>query len=266
MLKSKAFIRGMDISKHEPYIDWEKVVKDDIHYVIMKATQGTRKDRDFTRLWKEAKGIMPRGAYHFFDGLWFSNKPKRQVETFIEALDGDLGELPLVVDIEGIFANGPGRYTGWKNWYDVLEYLKQAIPDDKKIMIYTNVGSWNHSAPRGGKLDYFTRLPLWVANYKTKIPLIPRGWDRWLFWQYSQDAFVDGVVGRSNRLTTVDVNWFNGSADDLKLLAGMEVPLVIAPEASVFTSYSIPTQDKPKPVVTIMVQGDVEIKVKHDNS
>lgn len=249
-------LRGIDTSHYEPEIDWKKAQDDNVHFVFMKASQGIKQDPEFQRMWAEAKGVMPRGAYHFFDGLWLSRKPQRQVETFLKALDGDLGELPLVIDIEGVFAYGPGRYTGWKNWYNFIAYLQQEVPD-KQIMIYTSMGTWDRHAPRRENLAYFLKYPLWVANYKAKTPRLPRGWVDWLFWQYSQDAFVDGVIGGSHRPTTVDVNWFNGDADALALLAGQ------TPEPT-----PEPTPDLPptvQPVVTVIARGDVKIEVEYDN-
>ena len=56
----------------------------------------------------------------------------------------------------------------------------------------------------------FGSYVLWVANYnRVKNPIKHK---KWLFWQYSDKAMVLGIAG------PVDLNVFNGSKDDLKVL------------------------------------------------
>ena len=53
---------------------------------------------------------------------------------------------------------------------------------------------------------------LWVANYvdhpENATPALPSDWHQWKFWQYGEHGQVPGISG------DVDLNWFNGSADD----------------------------------------------------
>jgi lysozyme len=59
-----------------------------------------------------------------------------------------------------------------------------------------------------------TQYNLWIAHY-TRDPLIPPNtgiWDRWDFWQYTDEGSVSGVGD-----PTIDINLFNGELS--KLLA-----------------------------------------------
>jgi GH25 family lysozyme M1 (1,4-beta-N-acetylmuramidase) len=74
----------------------------------------------------------------------------------------------------------------------------------QKPMIYTSNGFWNASV--GGQWDgYFATLPLWVAHWTTQPqPLLPRGWNQYKLWQFTDKSAIDGFakpVDR-NRLAT----------------------------------------------------------------
>lgn len=200
----------MDVSHYEPQIYWQTVLGSDINFSFMKASQGTAIDDKFRQFWNESRGVMPRGAYHLFDGRYSVNSPTAQVNTFLAQLGGDLGELPLVLDIEGIYAWGTGAYCNWQSMKAFLQTLISHV-GNKEIMIYTNVGSWDNYAPYGSDLDFFTQFGLWVANYGVTSPKIPRGWTGWRFWQYADNGVVNGIPD-----VKVDLDWFNGTKEEFE--------------------------------------------------
>jgi len=222
-------IKGIDVSKWEPVIDWQKVADQNIRFVFVKASQGAYKDTSFSTHWKNSKGVMPRGAYHFYYP-W--TDPKRQAEAFYDALDDDWGELPFVVDIEA-YKDRDAPYFGWKRWYDYLERLKELAPS-KEIMIYTGFYYWKDYGPAWWDLPrhtYFAQYPLWLASYSQYTPeqskYIPlRGWNEWLFWQYDENEILDGVKD-GGHLTSVDTNYFNGDEAKFAELFGSVIPPII---------------------------------------
>ena len=61
-------VAGIDVSKHNGKIDFEKVAADDYQFVFIKASEGkTYRDEAFERNYQGARdaGLMV-GAYHFF--------------------------------------------------------------------------------------------------------------------------------------------------------------------------------------------------------
>jgi lysozyme len=65
----------------------------------------------------------------------------------------------------------------------------------------------------GNSIRQLASYPLWISQFTgADRPTIPAAWDRWTFWQYTQEGKVDGVFG------LVDKDRFNGSLDDLKTL------------------------------------------------
>ena len=60
-----------------------------------------------------------------------------------------------------------------------------------------------------------------IAQGKYK-PLLPKGWDKWAFWQYSERGRVDGVANPDGKPANVDLNVFEGTLDDLGKFAGLD--------------------------------------------
>ncbi|HNB42287.1 MAG TPA: glycoside hydrolase family 25 protein, partial [Anaerolineales bacterium] len=187
-------------------------MRESAYYVIVRAGQNLWGDRDFKVNWRESKAAgLPRGSYWFYDSRI---DPKQQAEKWISMFDGDFGELPLWGDFEDTY-NGP--YKGWKNWYNFLERLKQLLPSDKEVGVYTGYYYWRENTVAVGipnaSLNYFKQYPLWIANYGTSAPLVPEPWDTWTLWQFTDNG--DGPAYGVESLN-IDLNYFNGDLEALK--------------------------------------------------
>lgn len=178
-------------------------------FVIIRAGQNLWTDRDFAKNWQAAKSAgLPRGSYWFYDSR---ADPKRQAELWVSLLKNDMGELPLFADLE---ENYNGEFRGWQNWKIFLDHLRSLV-GQKEIGIYTAYYYWQNNAPnpftQARDLEYFHRYPLWIANYGTDSPLVPKPWsvDEWLLWQFT--ATGDGIL-YGVESAEIDLNYFNGDA------------------------------------------------------
>ena len=72
-------IHGLDVSHYQARINWEEVVKNDIRFTFVKATEGEEmKDSLFAGNWKALKRVgIKRGAYHFFRPTISASKQAR---------------------------------------------------------------------------------------------------------------------------------------------------------------------------------------------
>ena len=243
-------IKGLDVSHFEWNVDWDIIkVSEYNNFVYVRAGQGTLKDERFDQHWQGAKQAgIPRGAYWVYDPRYKPGKPKRQAEAFLQALDGDLGELPIAADIEKYTT---GKWHGWKNWYDFLEYTKALLPDSwtqrfsdlgiQSIIVYTGFEYWNKEGPKQEEENahsYFAKYPLWLAWYGVNdqvadlslspedggiIPL--RNWQSWLLWQYSDKSMIEGVTDDKGNITDVDMNVYNGTTEDFKEHFGLNASI-----------------------------------------
>ncbi|MDP1545244.1 MAG: SH3 domain-containing protein [Anaerolineales bacterium] len=191
-------------------IDFTKM-RQNAGYVIIRAGQNLWSDRDFKVNWREAKlAGLPRGSYWFYDSRI---DPKKQAELWVSLFSGDFGELPLWADFEDNYGGG---FKGWKNWYNFIERVKELAPG-REIGIYTAYYYWVENTVSVGipnaSLQYFKQYPLWIANYGVTKPLVPKPWDDWTLWQFTDngDGFIYGVESKN-----IDLNYFNGDAAAFK--------------------------------------------------
>jgi lysozyme len=199
---------GIDVSLWQKHIDWNKVKAAGISFAFIKATEGDKiVDPLFATNWKNARaaGVL-RGAYHFFRA---NLDPVAQANQVINLLKADLGEIPVVLDVESL--DGQTADTVIANAETWLARVEQALKI--KPILYTRAFFVKDRLKNavGQYPTWGSRYPLWVAHYTTAPnPLLPIGWGNWRFWQYTQTGAVDGVTTGN-----VDRNYYNGTAAEL---------------------------------------------------
>jgi lysozyme len=207
MTGASSFAHGIDVSKAQITVNWPSVAGAGYVFAFIKATDGQDYvDPDFKVNWTgAAQAGLLRGAYHFFRA---EDSPQVQAQFFWDTVSGmGDGELPLVVDIEENM--GQSNSTVLSNLTHFLQDLEQL--SGRQPMIYTYSSFWNSLGS-----ERFGGYPLWIAEYTTaSAPNLPNGWTTWEFWQYSEKGQVPGITG------SVDLDVFNGSADDLRQWAAL---------------------------------------------
>jgi lysozyme len=188
-------------------IDFAKMRANGASFVIIRAGQNRWTDPDFVDNWKNAKGILPRGAYFYLDSRV---SIRGQAKLFADLLRFDPGELPWTVDFEQIAQVKYGipqltitQLNGFLTYMD--EYLP--TPPDRQ-MIYTGYYFWKDW---GSKNAEWAQHPLWIARYKADAPLVPPPWTTWTFWQFADTGDGKKLGCESN---AVDLDYFNGSEKD----------------------------------------------------
>ncbi len=223
-------VQGIDIShwqndKSTPQkMNFAKTVQQGAKFVFIKVSERGGIDRDYEYNWKAAKGAgLLRGGYHF---LRWDLSGLMQARIFCDVLGDDPGELPPVADYEA--PNQGSLYPSNALLEQFLIEVENRI--GKRPLIYTSPGFWStHGRNKvtrtfDQKWSYF---PLWIAHYFKNFqlgvsqPIIPEPWKSmgktWTFWQYTAngDGLAYGAESKS-----IDLNWFNGSLNDLNRYAG----------------------------------------------
>lgn len=236
-------IKGIDISHWQNDagpIDWNKVKKDGVEFVIVKATEGTGYvDPYFKANVKNAKKVgLKVGAYHFAR-FETESKMKAELNHFLKTIKGMGLTYPAVLDLEDQSLNvSKSKLT------DLAKQFLDGIEDAGYFaMLYTYTSYIDSKLDESKLKDY----ALWMARYSSKL-----GRDADI-WQYSQTGKVNGIKG------DVDLNW--GYRSDL---FGEKGKTVDKPKAT--TPKPAP---KPKPKATpsthTVKSGDTlsEIAVKY---
>lgn len=191
----------IDISHHNGNVNLSTVRDSGIVGVIAKATQGTGfrdpKFKDFHQKAQEA-GLL-RGAYHFGTG----DNVERQVENFLLTTRPDVNPATLLVlDLE----NNPAGKT--MSLFQAEQFC---------AMVHQKTGKWPGLYSGNSIKEYLASARetplancwLWLAQYGPKA-VIPKQWDHWTLWQYTEQGVVPGISGK------VDRNRFMGTEEELR--------------------------------------------------
>ena len=92
-------VHGVDVSRWQGQIDWQKVKGQGANFAYIKATDGgDHLDPMFHKNWREAgRAGLRRGAYHFF---YWCRRASEQADWFIRNVPKVEGALPPVLDVE----------------------------------------------------------------------------------------------------------------------------------------------------------------------
>jgi len=196
--KLKFPVFGIDVSKHNGKINWDKLAEQHLDFVFIKATEGkTRLDPRYADNLKGAKKIKVRvGAYHFFK---FNRDGAEQAKNFLNRVNIYNLNFAPILDVEE-----SGNFTNRNNPKLVIKEIRKFIAyvearSSRKVIIYTNEHEYNKYI-KGN----FLKNPLWICSLDVEPPI-----DReWTFWQYAHRGEMIGIKG------LVDLNTFNGSKNE----------------------------------------------------
>ena len=180
-------IKGIDISKHNGTVDFNKIKNDGVKFVIIRGGYGSlekQKDVKFEEYYKKAKEVgLPLGVY------WYSYavntyEAKAEAEMCLQVIRGKQFEYPIYFDLEErsafdtgktncsemvkIFCNTLEKSGYFAGLYMSRSYLQNYITDEVR-----------------------RRYALWIAEYNSSC-----NYDgNYGMWQYSSTGQVSGVKG-----------------------------------------------------------------------
>ncbi|WP_040676353.1 GH25 family lysozyme [Nitratireductor pacificus] len=192
-------VHGVDVSRWQGDIDWQKLRERGANFAYIKATDGVDHiDPMFKKNWNAAHlaGIR-RGAYHFF---FWCRTAADQAEWFIRNVPKVKGALPPVLDVEWNHLSS----CKWRpSRAEVLEKMKVFMDRlerhyGQRPIIYTAPDFYADNL-KGA----FPNHPFWLRAVAQHPSKVYPGRD-WVFWQYSGSGLSQGVNGK------IDLNVFHG--------------------------------------------------------
>ena len=192
---------GIDISKYQGEIDWEKVRADGIEFVFIRI--GYRGDGEAGKLMADEMfdaNIRDAQAQGLDVGVYLFSQAINEEEAVEEAhfvidhLQGYELQLPVVYDPETI-RNDKARsddVTGEQFTKNTIAFCEAVKEAGYQPMVYSNM-VWEAFQ---FQMEELTEYPFWYADYED-LPQTPY---RYEYWQYSEKGQVDGISG------TVDMN------------------------------------------------------------
>ena len=186
-------IKGIDVSKWQGVIDWQKVKADGVKFAMIRAGYGTNNiDEQFKRNITECNRLgIPCGVYWFSYAL-NAGAAEKEADYCLAAVKPYKLEYPICFDFE----------------YDSVDYAEKNGVTVTKALASQFVKAFCNRVEKAGyfamnysNLDYIknyftdevmTRYGLWLAAWNNKSDP-PR--DCYI-WQYSSTGTVNGITGK----------------------------------------------------------------------
>lgn len=171
---------GIDVSRHQGTIDWQKVAADDIEFAYIKATEGGDwVDPQFQENWEGARAAgLKVGAYHFFRSCTDGAKQARNV---LATVPDDATSLPIALDVEsGGICGGvddPKRISA-----EFQEFVDMVERERGETIFYVLPG-----------FEYLLKDDETHPMWRRFIWIRPR--QQWAIWQASWFVEVQGIEG-----------------------------------------------------------------------
>ncbi len=185
-------LHGIDISRWEGRIDFERVRKNGIRIVYIKATQGTDYvDPDFERNYRDAhKEGLAIGFYHYVTARSI-NEAREEARFFASHIREKVQHVKPAMDFE-VF----GELTT-AEIREISQHFLTTLEEKTKHKPVIYSDSSNASSRFAD--DRFREYPLWIAEYGVTRPNMENPWHRWSGWQYTDRGRVRGISGYVDR-------------------------------------------------------------------
>ena len=184
--------KGIDVSRYQKKIDWQRVKAAKVEFVYVKATEGaTYTDPYFKQNIAGARNVgIPVGVYHFFR---MTSNAQAQFNHFKKVVGNRKMDLIPMIDIE--VNDGCSKSQIQKRLDALIALFKKEYGCSP--MIYSSQEFYNkYLAPR------YNRYHLYLGRYGGSRPVID-GTGSYTIWQYTRRGKIDGIT------TDVDVCRFN---------------------------------------------------------
>ncbi|NDW18595.1 hypothetical protein D0T53_06655 [Dysgonomonas sp. 216] len=200
--KNEYLVRGVDLSHHNPIINWSELRGHGVSFVYMKATGGvSHKDRNYAYNYEAVKKSgLKAGTYHFY---LFAASGKEQARHFINIAKCESGDMFPAIDVEHSQHNLYSKDTVYiKRVVDELKVLENELYEYYGChpLIYTNKECYNLYVK-----DNFPSNYIWMCDLREEPSYVKD----WVIWQFSHKGQLEGVDGN------VDLNYFRYAHNEL---------------------------------------------------
>ncbi len=182
--------KGIDVSKYQGNIDWEKVKNAGIEFAVIRAGYGKfdfQKDEKFEQNYSGAKNAgIPVGAYHYSYAKTVEDA-RLEAEVFLNWIRGKQFEYPVALDIEEKAQSDKGRQFV----SDVIRAFCETVENaGYYVCVYSNKYWYDNFIDDDCKKKY----DAWVAQWADSNTYA----GNYGMWQYSSQGSVDGISGRTD--------------------------------------------------------------------
>lgn len=192
-------LKGIDVSKHQGKIDWDKVKADGIQFAMIRLGYGSdvksQDDEYFEQNVQECERVgIPWGAYLYSYAMTVEDA-KSEAAHILRLLKGKKPTYPIAFDMED--ADGYKKKRGMPSNKTLVDICYTFLDTVEKAGYYVTIYAskyWFEHILNDPKLDRFDK---WVAHWAPKCTY--KG--KYGMWQFTSTGRVNGIYG------PVDMNY-----------------------------------------------------------
>jgi GH25 family lysozyme M1 (1,4-beta-N-acetylmuramidase) len=183
-------IKGIDVSKHQGTIDWDKVKKSGIDVAIIRCGYGINKvsqdDSQFERNYKETKRAGIKVGVYLYSYATNVTQARSEAQHVLRLLQNKELDYPVFYDLEDEKTTGKCSRALIA---DIAEaFCNAIIIAGYKVGIYANK-NWFTNILTDARFNQWNK---WVAQYNNECTY--QG--SYTAWQYSSSGKVEGISGK----------------------------------------------------------------------
>lgn len=182
--------KGIDVSKHQGTIDWQKVKASGVDFAMIRAGYGrydNQKDECFEENYKNAKQAGVKVGAYLYSYAKSVDDAKKEAETFLKWISGKQFEYPVAFDVEEKAQSDKGKQFV----SDIIRVFCETVEKaGYYVCIYANKYWLDNFVDDDCKKKY----DAWLAQWAEKATYV----GNYGIWQYSSQGSVDGISGRSD--------------------------------------------------------------------
>lgn len=193
--------RGIDVSRWQGRIDWQKVKASGVEFAVIKAGEGTETEVNFYENIKGAKEAGINCGVYWFSNAHSYDEAVEEARACLSVVSQYSLEYPVVCDFEYRSLKDNPLSGNRKALTDtLLGFLSTIEQGGFYSMLYTNTDF----SDKYLELSRVTeKYDIWFAGYSVDKPGMPCG-----MWQYSESGRMDGMDldNLNNGSTNVDLD------------------------------------------------------------
>ena len=187
-------MRGIDVSRHNGAIDWNKVKASGVEFAIIRIGYGDdlekQDDVQAVRNMDECERLgIPYGVYLYSYAVNFTGEAsvESEIAHTLRMLNGRNPQLGVWYDIEDEDQDHIPKETLTEM---VVYYLKLIEAQGYRVGVYASLNMWNNRL-NDPVLDNYEK---WIAHWTDAATC---GYNKpYRMWQYTSDGSVNGIDGR----------------------------------------------------------------------
>ncbi len=187
--------KGIDVSRYQDNIDWEKVAGDDVEFAFIRlgirgSSEGTLVlDTTYEQNMEEAAANGIDIGVYFFTQALNETEAEEEADFVLENLEGYDITYPVVLDVEAIETKNPRTKDMTKEeWTKVtIAFCERIKAAGYTPMIYGNLRTFLLMLD----MEQLEQYEKWFAFFRTPI-YFPYEHS---VWQYTSKGKVDGIKG-----------------------------------------------------------------------